>query len=85
MFLLFHMEWVMTREEYVPDERIVDHANVGGVWTFTVEPDGAGTKLTVAFGWASKVPMVGRIMDLGWKGDADVDMVLTNLRKAIEA
>ena len=29
--------------------------------------------------------MVGRIMDLGWKGDADLDMVLTNLRKAIEA
>jgi len=26
-----------------------------------------------------------RIVDLGWKGDADLDMVLTNLRKAIEA
>jgi hypothetical protein len=29
--------------------------------------------------------MVGRIMDLGWMGDADLHMVLTNLRKAIEA
>ena len=33
-FLLFHMEWVLTREEYVPNERIVDHANLGGVWSY---------------------------------------------------
>jgi len=40
----------MTREEYLPNERIVDHSNTGGVWTFTFEPDEAGTTLSGAFG-----------------------------------
>ena len=38
MFLLFYMEWVLTREEYIPNERIVDHASAGGVWAYTFEP-----------------------------------------------
>lgn len=85
MFLLFHMEWVMTREEYVPNERIVDHANLGGVWTFTFAPDESGTTLTGSFGWSSKVPFVGEFMDkVGWDGDRDLDLMLTNLKKAIE-
>lgn len=85
MFLLFHMEWTMTREDFVPNERIVDHANTGGVWTLTVEPDESGTTLSAAFGWSSKVPFVGEVMDrFGWNGDSDLDLVLGNLKKAIE-
>lgn len=84
MFLLFHMEWVLTREEYVPNERIVDHANLGGVWTYLFAPDETGTTLTISFGWSSKVPFVGELMDRGWDGDHDLDIMLTNLKKAIE-
>jgi uncharacterized protein YndB with AHSA1/START domain len=84
MLLLFHMEWTMTREEYVPDERFVDHANTGGVWTFTVEPDERGTTLSAAFGWSSKVPFVAELMDPGWNGDSDLDAMLANVKKAIE-
>jgi uncharacterized protein YndB with AHSA1/START domain len=86
MFLFFHMEWLMTREEYVPNERIVDHANTGGVWTSTFEPDETGTTLTMAFGWSSKVPLVGDVLDrVGWNGDKDLDLMLANLKKAIES
>ena len=85
MFLVFHMEWVMTREEYVRNERIVDKANTGGVWTFTFAPDETGTTLTGSFGWAGKVAFMGEVMDkFGWNGDRDLDVMLANLKKAIE-
>ncbi len=74
----------MTREEYVPNERFVDHANTGGVWTFTFEPDETGTTLSAAFGWSSEVPFVAELVDLSWEGDSDLDQMLGNLRKAIE-
>jgi hypothetical protein len=86
MFLLFHMEWVLTREEYVPNERIVDHANLGGAWIYTFEPDDAGTTLSMAFGWSSTIPFVGEVADrVGWNGDRDLDLVLANIKKAIES
>jgi len=50
----------MTREEYLPNERIVDHSNTGGVWTFTFEPDETGTTSSGAFGWSGRVPFVAR-------------------------
>ena len=85
VFLLFHMEWVLTREEYVPNERIVDHANAGGVWTYTFEPDETGTTLSLGFGWSSKVPFMGEVIDkVSWDGDHDLDLVLANMKKAIE-
>lgn len=85
-FLIFHMEWVLTRVEFVPNEKIVDHANTGGVWTFTFRPDETGTELTGAFGWSGKVPLVGDVMDkFGWNGDRDLDTMLANVKKAIES
>ena len=50
----------MTREEYVPNERFVDHANTGGVWTFTFEPDETGTTLSVAFRLVEQGSVRGR-------------------------
>jgi len=87
MFLLFHMEWVLTREEYIPNERIVDHASVGGVWTYTFESaEPKGTTLSLAFGWSSKVPLVGQVIDrVSWDGDRDLDLVLAAMKKAIES
>lgn len=37
--LLFHVEGVLVREEWIPNERIADHSSTGPVWTFTFEPD----------------------------------------------
>jgi len=82
---LFHVKWVLTREEYVPNKRIVDHANLGGVWTSTFEPDETGTTLSLAFGWSTRVPLVGQVADrVGWNGDADLEIMLANVKKAIE-
>jgi uncharacterized protein YndB with AHSA1/START domain len=82
---LFHVTWVLTREEYIPNRRIVDHASLGGVWTSTFEPDETGTTLSLAFGWSSRVPLVGQVADrIGWEGDADLDIMLANVKEAIE-
>jgi hypothetical protein len=41
--------------------------------------------LSGAFGWSSRVPFVGEVMDrVGWDGDRDLDQMLANLKKAIE-
>jgi hypothetical protein len=86
MLLLFHMEWVLTREEYVPNELIVDHASTGGVFTYTFEPaEPSGTTLSLAFGWLD-VPLVGDLIDkVSWDGDRDLDLVLANIKKALES
>lgn len=86
VFLVFHMEWVLTREEYVRYERIVDRANTGGVFEYAFAPDETGTTLTLAFGWSSPVPFTSELIDrLSWDGDHDLDVMLGNLKKAIEA
>lgn len=83
---VFHIEGVMTREDYIPNERIVDHSSTGPVWTFTFEPDPIGTKLSLAFEWSSKVPLADKVIDrVAWSGDRDLDTMLTNMKKAIEA
>jgi hypothetical protein len=52
----------------------------------TFEPDETGTTLSVAFGWSTRVPLVGELADrIGWDGDKDLDLMLTNLKKAIES
>lgn len=78
-------EGVMTREEYIPKERIVDHSSTGPVWTWTFEPDPTGVTLTLAFEYSTKVPLMDKVVDrIGWKGDRDLDTILANLKKAIE-
>ena len=82
---VFHIHGVMTREEYVPNERIVDHSSTGPVWTFTFEPDPTGTTLSLAFEWSTKVPLMDKAVDLViWNGDRDLDTTLANLKKEIE-
>ncbi len=43
LWSLLYIGGTMTRQEYVPNERIVDHSSTGPLWTFTFEPDQAGT------------------------------------------
>lgn len=85
MFLLFHLEWTFTREEFVPNEHFRDHTQFGGTWTFSVEPDKTGTRMSAAFGWSDTIPFVPELMDLSWDGDRDLDAMLAELKKAIEA
>jgi len=86
MFLLFHMEFTMTRTEYVANERIVDRASAGGEWTLTFEPDETGTTLSIGFGWTERWPeAAAQFMDrMSWDGDHDLDLMLLNIKKAIE-
>jgi hypothetical protein len=75
----------MTREVYVPNERIVDHSSTGPVWTFTFKPDATGTTLSLACGVSSKVPLLDKLEDaVFWNGDRDLDAWLENFKKAIE-
>jgi uncharacterized protein YndB with AHSA1/START domain len=86
MFFLFHTEYTATRMEYVPNERIVDAVGIGGVWTFTFTPDETGTTLSIGFGWTDRLPAAAaEVMDrLSWDGDHDLDLMLLNIKKAIE-
>ncbi len=84
MFLL-HIHGVMTREEYIPNERIVDRSSTGPVWTFTFEPNPTGTTLSLVMEYSTKVPLLDKAVDVVvWNGDRDLDIILTNLKKAIE-
>ena len=80
----FHFGAVMTREESVPNERIVDHSSTGPLWTYTFEPDQTGTTLSLAFEWSTKVPSAGKARRRP-NGNGDLDTMLTHFKKAIEA
>ena len=82
---VFHIHGVMTREEYIPYERIVDRSSTGPVWTWTFEPDPTGTTLSLAFEWSTKVPLMDKAVDrVFWNGDRDLDTILATLKKEIE-
>ena len=83
---IFHLDATFTREEYVPNERIVDrNADAGTAWTFTVEPDETGTTLGMGFAISSRVPLLDKAEDVvSWDGDSDLDTMLTLFKKAIE-
>lgn len=79
-------EAVMTREQLVPNRRIVDHSSTGPYWTFTTEPDPTGTTLSLRFDYSTKVPFVDRVVDrVLWHADRDLDTMLTTMKRAIES
>jgi hypothetical protein len=85
LWSLLYIGGTMTREDYVPNERIVDHSSTGVDWTFTFEPDQAGTRLSLASDVSSRVPLADKIIDaVAWNGDRDLDAILGSLKKAIE-
>ena len=84
LFIPLHA--TLTRLGYVPNERIVDRSSTGVVWTYTFEPDDAGTTLTMEVEVSSKVPYLDKVEDkVAWKGDQDLDTWLGNFKQAIEA
>lgn len=81
----FHVKGVITREEYVPNERIVDHSSTGPVWTWTFQADPTGTNVTLAFEYSTKVPLMDKVIDrVGWNGDRDLDTMLAHIKQAVE-
>ena len=84
LFVPFH--GTLTREAYVPQERIVDHSTTGVTYAFTVKPADAGTTLIMEVGVSSRVPFLDKVEDkVFWKGDRDLDKYLGIYKKAIEA
>ena len=83
---IYHFDAVLTRKEYVPNERIVDdNPDAGATWTSTFEPDDTGTTMTLAFTVSSNLPLLDKALDfVYWKGDRDLDTMLDALKKAIE-
>jgi hypothetical protein len=82
--LFIHLHGNMTREAYVANERIVDRSSTGLTWTYSFEPDQAGTTLTLEAELASTLPFVEIGDKVVWNGDRDIDTILGNLKVAIE-
>lgn len=81
----FELVGVITRQEYVVNERIVDSSSTGPVWTWTLEPDGDGTSLTLAFEYSTKIPLMDKVVDaIAWRGDRDVDAMLAAIEDEVE-
>jgi hypothetical protein len=77
---------VMTRQEYVVNERIMDRSSTGPEWTWTVEPEGDGTSLTLAFEYSTKIPMIDKVIDtVFWRGDRDIDAILAAIEDEVES
>jgi len=80
------MSGVMTREEFVVNERIVDKSSTGPIWTWTFEPDGAGTTLTLAYEYSTRIPHVDQVVDkIAWNADKDLETMLAVYKEAVEA
>lgn len=82
----FTLRMHLTREEEVPDRRIVDHSQSGPVYTYTLTPDATGTALGLRFAIRSTVPGMARLRDaITWSGgDGDIDVMLHHYKQAIE-
>jgi hypothetical protein len=82
----FKLVGVLTREEYVANERFVDRSSTGPEWTWTVEPEGDGTRLTLTFEYSTKIPGIDKLIDaISWRGDADLQAVVATIKKTVEA
>lgn len=74
-----HMTAVFTREEYVVNERIVERASMGVVFTFSVEPDATGTTVTTT--WDSTT--LDKVLDAIWfHGDKRIEEAHATIKHA---
>lgn len=82
----FQLVGVITREEYAVNERFVDRSSTGPEWTWTVEPEGDGTRLTLTFEYSTKIPGIDKLIDaISWRGDADLEAMVATIKKTVEA
>ena len=78
---------VWHRQEYVPNERIVDRVSTGATWTFLTTPDPrGGTTLSLAFEFTTKWPLANKIIRWALASqDRQIDRMLANYKQRIEA
>lgn len=82
--LPFHA--AVTREELVPNERIVDHASTGVTWTYTTTPEGSGTTLSLGYAISTRVRVANKILDRIFRNqEQQFDKMLASYKQAIEA
>ena len=82
----FQLVGVITRDEYVVNESFVDRSSTGPEWAWTVEPEGNGTRLTLTFEYSTKVPGIDKLIDaINWRGDADLQTMVTTIKETVEA
>lgn len=77
-----------TRNEFVPDQRIVDHSSMGVLFTTTVEPAPTGvassTGTTLTYSWDATGVM--RMIDAAFfHGDDHIEAALKKWKREIES
>jgi len=77
-----HLTAVVTREEYVVNERIVDHSSMGPIFTFSVEADDSGTTLTTSWDASTLMKMIDAVF---FHGDKDIERALATYKLEVEA
>ena len=79
-----HADW--TREECVPEERIVDRTSTGMRWTYVTQPDATGTTLSIAYAICTSLAVANWILDHAFGNqERQLDVMLANFKAAIEA
>ncbi len=72
--------------EFLPNKRIVDRSSWSfeGIWTYSFEPEGSGTKMTIENSQVSfwRIPPLGWLMDYIAKGH---EPVIYRLKAVMEA
>lgn len=81
-----HADATYTRQQFLPNQRIVDgNVNAGTTVTFGVEPDATGTTLSLTYATSTRFPLLSRLWDrLYWDADHDIDAMLHSIRSAVE-
>ena len=77
-----HLSAVVTREQYVVNERIVDHSSLGPIFNFSVEADDSGTTLTASWDASTLMRMIDAVF---FHGDKDIERALGTYKAEIEA
>ncbi len=77
-----HFTVTYTREQYVPNERIVDHNSIGVIFIWTVEPDADGSTLTSGWDASGLMKMLNAVF---FHADKYADEMLAKTKQAIEA
>ena len=79
---VMHFSVTYTREEYVPNERIVDRNSIGVVFIWTVEADAAGTTLALGADTSKLMEVIDKVF---FHGEKHLHEALAKIKEAVEA
>ena len=78
-----HLTAVFTRQEYVVNERIVEHSTLCVVITYSVEPADSGTTFTLSWDASRLMKMIDAVSF--HSGDKELEEALATIKREIEA